>query len=194
MAKCTAWELQLVDSMNNHDKFYRVYVVGAQWMAQWGRNGTVGQFQVKGSTSESGAMGDAESQSYKKQGGGYDPVGGRVTFDMPDAYLTALKGHGQYMDNQFRNALRQSPTSPAAAPSAAAAEQRRLAREAKDVEEFKQTLLRMRDKARAPVAGRNPQVSDQKPGEPETPPETAPTKSPIELALAKAIAAKKETT
>lgn len=192
MATCRAWEIQNVNPANHNDKFYRIFVVGSQWMAQYGANGTVGQFLVRGSTSPATAMDDALKVSDKKMSEGYYPVVDELTFEVPDAYLTALKGHGQYCDAQFRAASKQRPTSPTTRATGGSSEDRRKAKEKADIEEFKQTLLRMRDKARTPIAGRNPEVPEQLSGEIESPPVEISTKSPIELALAKAIAAKKE--
>lgn len=80
----------LTDYAANHDKFYRVYVIGKYCAFQWGRRGTLGQFEVHTYPTASGATLAANTKLNSKLRSGYgNQETAQIRFDLarftPDA-------------------------------------------------------------------------------------------------------------
>jgi predicted DNA-binding WGR domain protein len=84
------------------NKFYRTFVVGDHWVAQWGRIGTVGQFKVNASASADVARTQATAQCATKLAKGYSRVAS-ATFAVPGSWLTGLMAHTSELDDLFRS-------------------------------------------------------------------------------------------
>jgi len=71
----TIQEAQFVDPRTDNDKFYRVFAFGSSWVAQYGRNGTIGVFTaIVEMTSPEAAEKAATAKFASKVKGGYKPV------------------------------------------------------------------------------------------------------------------------
>jgi predicted DNA-binding WGR domain protein len=84
------------------NKFYRTFVLGDRWIAQWGRIGTVGQFKVTATPSGDAAETQATAQRASKEAKGYSPVAS-ATFIVPASWATNPTAHTAELDDLFRN-------------------------------------------------------------------------------------------
>lgn len=67
--------MELRDPINNHEKFYRIFTVGLNYtLFNWGRIGTDGMWQIKGSSSVTNASDVAYRQYQAKYSEGYYTV------------------------------------------------------------------------------------------------------------------------
>lgn len=67
-------EAQYVDPRSGNDKFYRTFVIGSQWVTQYGRNQTAGTFtKLVNATSEQAAVAAAAAKLGTKVKKGYVP-------------------------------------------------------------------------------------------------------------------------
>lgn len=138
-----AWELRYRDSSVNSDKFYRLYVIGRLWVAQWGRHGAVGQFKVSDAGTPNNAVNAAEQKGYEKEAKGYHRIGGGqdVRFDIPGIWVPNLGAHVGAMHANFTtasSAVTQRPPGPIVG-----ADDQLTDAELAAEEKFKATLLRM---------------------------------------------------
>jgi predicted DNA-binding WGR domain protein len=101
-----ATELTYCEPPSN--KFYRTFVLGDHWIAQWGRIGTVGQFKVNASASADTAQTAAAAQCATKQAKGYSVVAS-ATFSVPASWSTNPAVHTSELDEQFRNRQKRAP-------------------------------------------------------------------------------------
>lgn len=130
-----AWELQYHDSGANSHKFYRLYALGSEYVVQWGRVGTVGQFKRS-----PGNRWAARQQSDSKEMKGYQQVGGTWTFDVPNAQVAGPDLH-RYFEDTRRGTPVQSPT--ARRPSVAPTGDEMTPAELKAEADFKAMLVKM---------------------------------------------------
>ncbi|GAB36202.1 ATP-dependent DNA ligase [Gordonia otitidis] len=85
-------EATYVDPRAGHDKFYRVYTFGRSWVAQYGRNETLGTFtKVAEAADEQAATKAATAKLAGKVRKGYTPSrSGRVSFEGEVTDVTVL--------------------------------------------------------------------------------------------------------
>jgi predicted DNA-binding WGR domain protein len=68
-------EAEYVDPRSGNDKFYRTYAFGSSWVAQYGRNGTIGTFTaIASAASPEAAQSAADAKFASKVKKGYNPV------------------------------------------------------------------------------------------------------------------------
>lgn len=79
----TVHEAQYVDPRAGNDKFYRTFVIGSDWVTQYGRNGAIGTFtKLVNEADADAATKAAEKKFTSKVKKGYDPTrSGVVVFD-----------------------------------------------------------------------------------------------------------------
>lgn len=115
------------------DKFYRIYKLGTRVHVQYGKRGTGGQWSTKDFPSTFQADDFATRQYYEKTGKGYQDTGS-ATF-ATDTTATTFELHRLFDQNRVATGNMPLPTS----VTGKAAE-----REAKEMDKFKEELLKMR--------------------------------------------------
>ena len=144
-----AWELRLQDPAQNANKFYRCYVIDsanvsgqAYGVTQWGPIGAHGQWKVQLFPNQREAINAMLSKDREKTGKGYNRVASPIRFAVEDR--VAANPDSAVSRSTLERAYHDASGGAGRVDSEAG--ERMAAREVKETEDFKATLLKMASK------------------------------------------------